>query len=279
MKNLKVGLQLYSIRDAIAADMDAAFKAVKEMGYDYVEWAGATGGRTVQEVRELLDKHGLTCVSVHQPLAKFTADPVAAMEFVKVLGAAYRAIPISARRQDSYLEEWDATMDLYGRIIDDSDKNGITQLYHNHDFEFSYAVDGEQIYDRMFSALPDTLQPEFDTAWVHYAGYDPAEYIRKFAGRVEVVHLKDFACAAFGNTPVWQWVAENGRENKPASLTDAGFSYQPVGYGMQNWASILTACKDSGTEYVIVEQDSSPDRPSLESAAMSRAYLKENFGI
>lgn len=279
MKNLKVGLQLYSIRDAIKEDMDAAFKAVKEMGYDYVEWAGNTGGRTAKEVRELLDKHGLTCVSIHQATSAFDADPVAAMDFTKALGAQYRAIPIPARRQDSFLEEWDATIALYGKILDDSQANGITQLYHNHDFEFSYTVDGQRIYDRLFDAMPDSLQPEFDTAWVHYAGYDPAEYIRKFAGRVEVVHLKDFACAAFGNTPVWQWVAENGRENKPASLTDAGFSYQPVGYGMQNWASILTACAESGTKYVIVEQDSSPDRPSLESAAMSRAYLKENFGI
>lgn len=278
MKNLKVGLQLYSIRDAIAADMDAAFKAVKDMGYDYVEWAGPTGGRTPEEVRTLLDKNGLCCISVHQPTAKFQADPVAAMDFVKALGASYRAIPMPAKRENSFLEDWDATIDLYTRIIEDSENNGITQLYHNHDFEFLY-MDGQRIYDRLFEVLPDSLQPEFDTAWVHYAGIDPAEYIRKFAGKVEVVHLKDFSCTAFGNTPVWQWVAENGLENKPASKEDAGFSYQPVGYGMQNWEPILTACAESGTEYVIVEQDASPDRPCLEAAAMSRAYLKDTFGI
>lgn len=278
MKNLKVGLQLYSIRDAIKKDMDAAFKAVKEMGYDYVEWAGPTVGKTPEEVRALLDKHGLTCISIHQPTAKFEADPVAAMDFVKTLGATYRAIPIPARRQLSFLEEWDATVDLYARIIKDSEENNITQLYHNHDFEFLY-VDGQRIYDRLLAALPDSLQPEFDTAWVHYAGIDPAEYIHKFSGKVEVVHLKDFSCAAFGDTPVWLWVAENGLENKPASLADAGFSYQPVGSGMQNWASILTACAQCGTEYVIVEQDESKDRPSLEAAAMSRAYLKDTFGL
>ena len=40
MKKFKVGLQLYSIRDAMEKDMDATLKAVKERGYDYVEFAG-----------------------------------------------------------------------------------------------------------------------------------------------------------------------------------------------------------------------------------------------
>lgn len=278
MKNLKVGLQLYSIRDAMKADMDAVLQAVKEMGYDYVEFAGGAGSRTPAEVRELLDKHGLTCISVHQSPSAFEADPASAMDFVKALGAVYRAIPIPAKRVDSFLQDWDATIDLYKQILGDSEKNGITQLYHNHDFEFQIA-EGKRIYDRLFEAMPDSLQPEFDTAWIHYAGIDPAEYIRKFPGRVEVVHLKDFSCTAFGDTPVWQWVAENGLENKPASLADAGFSYQPVGCGIQNWESILTACAACGTKYVIVEQDASPQRPSLEAAAMSRAYLKNTFGI
>ena len=77
MKNFKIGLQLYSIRDAMAEDMDAALKAVKEMGYDYVEFAGGKHGKSWQEIRQLLDKYDLKCVSVHQTLDNFLDDPEA----------------------------------------------------------------------------------------------------------------------------------------------------------------------------------------------------------
>lgn len=279
MKKFKVGLQLYSVRDAMNEDMDTTFKAVKEMGYDYVEFAGGTGGRTAAEVRQLLDKNGLCCVSVHQSPTVFQNDPRQAMEFAKALGASYTAIPIPPKRLDSYLSDWDGITALYREMAKTAKENGLKQLYHNHAFEFE-RLDGEYVLDKLFAAVSrDEMQPEFDTAWVHYAGIDPTVYIEKFSGHVEVVHLKDFACSLFGSTPVWQWIAENGPENKPASMEAAGFSYQPVGSGIQDWHAILQACERAGTEYVIVEQDESPDRPALEAAAMSRAYLKSTFGI
>ena len=67
MKKFKVGLQLYSVRDEMQNDLEATLKAVKEMGYDYVETAGYFD-RTAEEFRALLDKYGLTCISVHQAL-------------------------------------------------------------------------------------------------------------------------------------------------------------------------------------------------------------------
>ena len=65
MKNYKIGLQLFGVRDKMEQDMEATLKAVKEMGYDYVEFAGYFG-KTAGEVKALLDKYGLTAVSVHQ---------------------------------------------------------------------------------------------------------------------------------------------------------------------------------------------------------------------
>lgn len=277
MKQFKVGLQLYSIRDAMKADMDASFKAVKEMGYDYVEFAGGTGDRTAPEIRQLLDKNGLSCISVHQSPTAFQNDPAQAIDFVKTLGAEYTVIPIY--KLDNYLADWNGAVTLFIDMAKAAKENGLKQLYHNHDFEFT-KLDGEYILDKLFASIPrGDLDPEFDTAWVHYAGFNPVSYIEKFSGHVEVVHLKDFSCTAFGDTPVWQWVAENGWENKPATKDAAGFSYQPVGWGIQDWNTILNACEKAGTEYVIVEQDESKDHSSLEAAAMSRVYLKDTFGI
>ena len=73
MKKFRIGLQLYSIRDAMEKDMDAALKAVKEMGYDCVEFAGYFG-KSAEEVKALLDKYGLECVSVHQAPQLFKDD-------------------------------------------------------------------------------------------------------------------------------------------------------------------------------------------------------------
>ena len=92
MKKFKVGIQLYSLRDAMEKDMDATLKAVKEMGYDYVEFAGYFD-KSAEEVRTLLDKYGLECVSVHQAIGLFEEEGKAAVDYLNTIGAKYCAIP------------------------------------------------------------------------------------------------------------------------------------------------------------------------------------------
>ena len=65
MKNFKIGLQLYSIRDEVEKDMESSLKAISEMGYDCVEFAGFFG-KTAEEINKMLDKYGLEAVSTHQ---------------------------------------------------------------------------------------------------------------------------------------------------------------------------------------------------------------------
>ncbi len=89
---MKVGLQLYSIRWQMEEDMDAALKAVKEMGYDYVEFAGYFG-KSADEVAALLEKYDLKCISVHQGYSVFLDKPGENVEFLKKIGAEYCAIP------------------------------------------------------------------------------------------------------------------------------------------------------------------------------------------
>ena len=277
MEKLKVALQLYSVRDEMHADPVGTFRAVKEMGYDFVEFAGGANGLSGEEIREMLDKAGLKCVSVHQSPDLYREDPEEAMRFVKALGAAYRVIPMG--KEADLLENFEETVSLYRAICASSRENGVIQLYHNHWFEFQNTPEGV-LFDRIFSAVGlDLLRPEIDVAWAHYGLVDPALLIRKYKGFVQVVHLKDFVCKNLPAVPLWKWAEENGRENFPASRKEAGFSYRPVGYGVQDFGAILSACASSGTEYVVVEQDSSKDRPPLEAAAMSRAYLKNEFGI
>lgn len=279
MENMKVGLQLYSIRDAMTADMEAALKAVKEMGYDCVEIAGGRYGHTGAENKALCEKYGLACVSAHQSPSFFIDDEADALNYIKELGVPYCVIPMTVGRADTLRDKWDETVALYNRMAKAFKAMDIQLLYHNHDFELQ-APEGEDILflDKLYQEVP-LLNPEFDTCWISYGGYSPAEYIRKYADRVDVIHLKDYKLKAMEAKPMYVQVAEKGWGIRPAKRGDAGFAYTPLGTGVEDFDPIIEAAKVSNARYLIVEQDDSKDRDPLEAAAMSRAFLKEKYGI
>ena len=273
MGNLKIGLQLYSVSDDMAQDMYAALKKVKEIGYDYVEFAGYFD-HSAEEVRSMLDEIGLTCVSVHQAYNLFLEEGQKAADYLKTIGADYAAIPWMAAEDHKGCDHYDkviADITKVGRLLKD---NGIQLLYHNHDFEFQKFED-KFLLDWLYESVPsDLLQTEVDTCWVKYAGYDPCEYLKKYTGRSPVVHLKDFTCKRFAGGPAYALIDENGEEIK-TTREDNGFEFRPVGMGLQDFPAILKAAEEAGAAYAIVEQDASVDRPPMEAAKLSREYLKK----
>lgn len=157
-------------------------------------------------------------------------------------------------------------------------KAGIQLCYHNHDFEFK-KFEGKFLLDWLYESVPaDLLETEIDTCWVHYAGYNPADYVLKYSGRAHIVHLKDFVCTNLAQGPVYALIGNNGKEIQDASHEENGFEFRPIGDGIQNFSEILNACEKAETEYVIVEQDQWGNGDSMEFAKVSRKYLK-SLGI
>lgn len=272
MKKFKVGLQLFSVRDEMAQDFEGTLQKVKDMGYDYVEFAGFYE-KTAEEVKAILDKIGLTAISVHQGNQLFVEQGKAAIDYLAKIGVKYCAIPWFGL--DKWQEDFDGTIKAFTEFSTALKEAGIKLCYHNHEFELTNDIDGVHLIDKLYNTLStDVIDPEFDTCWVHYAGENPAEYIEKYAGRVEIVHLKDFVCEKLGNGPVYDLIDKNGKSTKDMSKEETGFKFVPCGTGRQDFPAILAACEKSGTEYVIVEQDQSLDRDPLEAAKMSREYLK-----
>lgn len=263
MKDLKVGLQMYSVRQALKEDFSGTLTKVKAMGYDYVEMAGGRYERTADQIREELDRAGLTCISVHQSPSFFQNDPRDAVDYIKTLGAKNWVIPCWRKEQ---FEDWDGTVCLFSEMLDTCEKEGLKLLYHNHDYEIYSGV-----LDRLLQQLP--LSPELDTCWVSYGGADPAQVIDRYADRLQIIHLKDYCCDALPPKPVWQL------GERPEKRSEAGFRYTPVGSGVENWQAILAAAEQSAARYVVVEQDDSKDRDPLEAVAMSRRYLEGVYGI
>ena len=271
MKKFKVGLQLYCVREAMNEDFEGTLQAVKDMGYDYVEFAGFYE-KSAEEVKEILDRIGLTAISVHEGTQNFNEKGQAAIDYLKTIGVKYCAIPWY--NKDEMENNWDAMIADFKNFSKALNAAGIKLLYHNHDFEFK-KINGEYMMDRLYKECDSSvLNPEFDTCWVHYAGENPCKYIENYAGRVGVIHLKDFVCKNLGGGPVYALIDKDGKEQKSESREENGFEFRPVGYGIQNFPAILESAEKSGTEYVIVEQDSFVDITPLEAVKKSREYLK-----
>ena len=221
-----------------------------------MEFAGYYG-HFADEVRAMLDKYGLECVSVHQGPQLFAEKGQKAVDYLKTIGAKYCAIPHYPAEKLAGTPEWEETVKLFTQTGKLLKENGIQQLYHNHDFEFNKYED-KFLLDWNYETIPaEYLQPQIDTCWVHYAGYDPAEYLLKYAGRIKVVHLKDFVCEKLGNGPVYALIGKDGTEEKKTSQEEKGFDFRPVGYGIQDFPAIIAAAEKAGAEILIVEQDQS----------------------
>lgn len=279
MKNYKIGLQLYSVRNELAADFEGTLKKVKEIGYDYVEFAGVYGGKTGEELRAILDGNGLKCISVHQGIDIYKEQGSKFVDFLKTIGAQYAVIPWWSRDNIYGTENWPETEKQFrwlGKLLADG---GLKFLYHNHDFEFLPVIDGKTAYDHMFEILDGVIYPEPDTCWINYAGYNPAEYLRKYKGKIDIVHLKDFRCKNLKAGPMYALIDKDGKDIGSSNKEENEFKYVPLGMGRQDFGEILKACEDINADCLIVEQDESVDRPPLEAAEISRKFLKDKFNI
>lgn len=269
MGRFKLGLQLYTIRDEMEKDVDATLKKVSEMGYDCVEFAGYFD-HSADELKAICEKYNLEIISVHQGYADILEKPDETISYVKKLGAKYYTIPWM--NADLLKNEYDNVVDNIkkaGKILKDSD---MQLMYHNHDFEFGSKRDGKFILDALYADVPsDLLIPEIDVCWVHYAGQNPVEYVKKYGNIMKILHLKDFECKNLASGPVYDLIGDDSSKDKK---DETGFEFRPVGHGRQDMKAILKAAEDTAIDYLVVEQDMHPQRSSLEDAKISIDYLR-----
>ena len=264
MKKWPIALQVYSVRDAAEADFAGTMRQLKAMGYDGVELAG-TYGMTAVECKKILDQVGLELVSAHVNIDLLEDDAV--LEDYAATGIKFVAIPWLVGPKDA--AELEAVIARIAKIGERVKAKGMQLLYHNHDFEFE-KIDGAYILDTYYSRIPaDFLQTELDTCWVNVGGENPADFVRKYAGRAPIVHLKDFAGSKSEN--MYALIGTDTAKEDSAGK----FEFCPVGYGRQDIPAILQAAEDAGAGWVVVEQDSpSMEKTPLECAKMSIEYLK-----
>lgn len=246
----KVGLQLYSVRQAMQDDFRGTLIKVAEAGYDQVEFAGYYG-HNPEEIKALLDSLGLTSPANHtgyQLLVEENIDQT--IEAAKTIGHEYLVMPSlprirppepvpqgerRRREQKPYtLEEVmqiAATFNKIGQACHDA---GLKFAFHNHRNEFA-EIDssGVLMYDILLQETdPALVDFELDIGWAVAAGADPAAYFQKYPGRFKLFHVKDM-----------------NEENQSVV----------IGKGKIDFASIFAQSELAGVKYYIVEYEGSED--------------------
>lgn len=250
---MKIGLQLYTLRKEIfTGDPEEVLRKVAELGYDGVEWFGTFPGYDAKKLVEITKKSGLEFFSVHTDingLKNINRD-----DLRTYADAGVRYMPIGWLPEDCIAggEHFEETLGLIRNFAAAAAEYGISVLYHNHDFDLAKLEDGSVKLDRLYEALPeDILRCELDTCWLYSGGVDTVEYVKKYADRTPILHLKD--CIRAG-----------GRKG-----------FMPIGYGVLYFQGII---KESRADWYCVEQDEpTPDKDEWECVRLSIDYLRNNF--
>ncbi len=240
----RIGLQLYTVRRAMQADVEATLARVAATGYTEVEFAGYFG-KSPGEVRAILDRHGLAAPAAHVSMA---ADQWrAALDAAPVIGHRYLVVAGIPAEQRQTLDAYKRVAQDFNRVAAQARAAGLQFAYHNHDFEFA-PLEGRLPFDVLLAETDPTLvQLEMDLYWITKGGQDPLAYFARYPGRFPMVHVQDSAGA-----PEHRMV--------------------DVGAGTIDFRKIFARREQAGIRHFFVEHDEPAD--AFASIRASYEYLK-----
>jgi sugar phosphate isomerase/epimerase len=232
---IPIGLELYSVREALKQDPEGTVRAVAALGYQcvefyapYFEWTEAQ----VKSMRKLLDDLGMRCYSTHNDQKSFGAENISrARDLNLALGTKYVVMAYSEPKGN--LDGWKAIADQLNFAAERLEPAGLKPGYHNHQAEWK-AVDGTRPMDVLAKQTKPSVMLQLDVGTCLEAGSDPVRWIRSNPGRIHSLHLKDWS-------------------------SDASKGYQVLfGEGSAPWQEIFNAAESvGGAEYYLLEQEGS----------------------
>lgn len=242
---MKIGAQFYTIRDFCKTleDFSESLKKIADIGYTTVQISGTCDYDPLWLSNELA-KNGLECVLTHIPSDKLENNPKKVAEEHDIFKCKYIGL-------GSYgFNDTDNTTDDFAKkykpITNVFNNHGKYFMYHNHDREF-VKENGILILDRLAELFsPEEMGFTLDTYWIQRGGGDPAQWIDKFKNRVPCIHLKDYAY--------------NGKMSV-------------IGEGNINFSRVFENAENSGTKYMLVEQDDCNGENPFDCLNRSYKYL------
>jgi sugar phosphate isomerase/epimerase len=265
-KSYGVGIQLYTIRDAMAADVTGSLKKVSDLGYKNLELADYANGKfygyAPREFKKIVNDMGMDIVSSHTQVeaAGITIENARKMaDDHAELGVKYCIQP--------WINEEDRNIETYKKMIADWNEVGrimkdvrIQFGYHNHNFEFAN-IDGVVPYYDIFLVEmdPDLITMEIDTYWATKAGQDVVEMFNKYPGRFQLFHFKDMLEKS---APFYDVIKDD--------ITS-------VGAGLIDFKKIYEARETAGMKYLFVEDDNQGNGKPFEGIEISINNIVEKI--
>jgi sugar phosphate isomerase/epimerase len=232
---IPVGLELYSVRNGLKADLMGTVSAVAKMGYQCVEFYAPyfdwTESQT-KDVRKLLDDLGVRCYSTHNDRSYLGPEKISqTLDRNLILGCKY--VVIASSHEKAGLEGWKIVADSLNSAAEKLEPSGLKAGYHNHQTEFT-PIDGIRPMEIIAKNTKPSVMLQLDVGTCIEAGSDPVAWIRANPGRIRSLHLKEWS-------------------------PDAGKGYKVLfGEGVANWKAIFEAAESvGGVEYYLIEQEGS----------------------
>jgi sugar phosphate isomerase/epimerase len=208
-----LGLQLYSLREMARDEgIQKVLEIVAKMGYNSLETAayndGKIYGKDPVELKKMVDDLGMKLTSAHLSRA-ISNDHDAdmswwnkAVDAHNAAGMKYMIVPSSPLSgEGATLDNVKRYGDYFNEIALISAGASIQFGYHNHAFEFENKIDDVPVYDLLLkNTSPNHVVFELDVYWIKRGGYDPVDYMKKYANRIKVLHIKDETTIGVKNT-------------------------------------------------------------------------------
>ena len=247
---MRIGAQFYTLRDYCKNldDFALSLRKVADIGYKTVQISG-TCPYDAEWLREQLSMNDLRCVLTHIPVPRLVGETAQVIADHHVFGCEHIGLGWYAFNEDKPEESYANFMATYPRVAKEIRDGGRYFMYHNHDNEFKLAPGSKQIVlEKLAQDIPaHGMGFTLDTFWIQAGGGDPAQWVEKLAGRVPVIHLKDYAY---------------------------GRRMAVVGEGNINFDRVFEKAEKSGTKYMLVEQDDCNGEDPIECLRRSYEYLK-----
>lgn len=234
------------------------FKKLSEIDAKYVELSAvAVSDENIAGIRKARQEFGVELIALSgamQPKEQSKYNPSLIDEFDRLVDIA-KEFNVEYIRLGSFPGNISGTLDKIqddckrtNEYVDKLKEHGLKLYLHNHHREFM-KLDGRYIIDIVSDLCPQAGF-EIDVFWVQRGGETPQEYIKKFDGRLDLLHLKDYRIAH----PRLDQVPEDFKEKNPNLFTDV-VRFAEVGEGNLHMKEIIEVSKTLGTKYLIIEQD------------------------
>ena len=256
---LKVGIQLYSVRDEMKKDPINAIRQVAEIGYKNLEFASSNAdtdpgvgfGVSVEDMQKLLKETGANLISGHiRPINEETIDRLIAYH------TQVARVPRPVRRLLHRLRPADGALRDYNWAGKKLSEHGIKFLIHNHYHEFQKLNGKEILFHIMDNTDPNYVSFELDTFWAMRGGMDPLAVMDRLGDRLKLIHQKDFSKTS--DSPINLWTVNDPNVLVTWDSFGKGSDHKDfceIGTGIMDIQSIINKGNELGAEYIVLEQD------------------------